>query len=125
MLFGNPNVGDKGTTSFRVQGLSGGMTYYFKVRAGDGCMPGDFSNGLSVLVPGGKLITPAANFQTDVLGSSASSDNTSGIEASPSPSASDNNSSLLVTPHHDTPQTPQKENFFMRVWHFITHLFGH
>lgn len=123
MLFGNPNIGGNGTTSYRVSGLSGGLTYYFKVRAGDGCMPGDFSNSLSVSVPGSKLITQASNFQPGVLGAHTSVDNSD--EASPSPSASSNNSSLLVTPHNDVPKTVEEANIFVRLWHFITHLFGH
>ncbi len=46
-LYGNPNVGGSGTTSYTVNNLSGGTTYYFVVRAGNGCMPGPFSNELS------------------------------------------------------------------------------
>jgi len=66
--YGNPNVGGKDTTSYTVSGLSGDVTYYFKVRAGNDCMPGDFSNELSVFVPGPFISGPAAGFAPGVLG---------------------------------------------------------
>lgn len=66
--YGAPNVGGKDTTSYTVSGLSGGTAYYFKVRAGNGCTPGDYSNGIAV-TPGGQVKeTPAENFQEGVLG---------------------------------------------------------
>jgi hypothetical protein len=66
--FGNPNVGGIGTTRYTVRGLSGGSTYYFRVRAGNGCMPGDYSNELSA-TPGGEFVEgPAAGFEAGVLG---------------------------------------------------------
>lgn len=52
MIYGNPNVGGKDITSYTVKGLSSGITYYFKVRAGNNCMPGDFSNEISTTVYG-------------------------------------------------------------------------
>jgi hypothetical protein len=45
-----------------VRGLSGGITYYFKIRAGNGCMPGDFSNELSATTRGGFISSPAEGF---------------------------------------------------------------
>ena len=68
--YGNPNVGGSGTTTYTVQGLSGGTTYYFKLRAGNGCAPGDFSNELSATVSGGVISGPAAGFAEGVLGAS-------------------------------------------------------
>lgn len=67
--FGNPNVGGKGTTSYIVKGLSGGTTYYFKVRAGNGCAPGDFSNQLSATPGGGVITGTAVGFTPGVFGS--------------------------------------------------------
>lgn len=47
--YGNPNVGGKGTTTYTVEGLARGVTYYFVVRAGNGCKPGSFSNELAAV----------------------------------------------------------------------------
>jgi len=66
--YGNPNVGDKNTTSYTVNQLSGGTTYYFRVRAGNGCMPGDYSNEISATPTGGIVAGPAAGFLPGVLG---------------------------------------------------------
>ncbi|OGH44996.1 MAG: hypothetical protein A3J14_03925 [Candidatus Levybacteria bacterium RIFCSPLOWO2_02_FULL_37_18] len=66
--FGNPNIGGSDTTSYAIKGLSGGTTYYFKVRAGNGCMPGDYSNELSVTPFGNELSQTAEGFKTGVLG---------------------------------------------------------
>lgn len=67
--YGNPNVGGKGTSSYAVNGLSAGKTYYFKVRAGNGCAPGDFSNELAVFPLGREIRSNKANdFTFGVLG---------------------------------------------------------
>lgn len=66
--YGNPNVGPKGTTSYTVSGLSGGVTYCFIVRAGNGCTPGDFSNQICTTPGGGFVAGPAPGFTEGVLG---------------------------------------------------------
>jgi len=66
--YGNPNVGDKNTTSYTVNNLNGGVTYYFAVRAGNGCRPGSFSNELSESVTGGVVFGQAFGFFPGVLG---------------------------------------------------------
>jgi hypothetical protein len=48
-IYGNPNIGGQGTTSFTVGGLTTGKKYFFVVRAGNGCMPGVFSHEVSAV----------------------------------------------------------------------------
>ena len=68
-LYGNPNIGGLGTTSYTVTNLSGGQLYYFKVRAGNGCMPGSFSDELSAVPLGTSLATGLPpGFEPGVLG---------------------------------------------------------
>ncbi|MFA6532895.1 MAG: fibronectin type III domain-containing protein [Patescibacteria group bacterium] len=67
-LYGNPNVGNSNTTSYTINNLSGGKNYYFKVRAGNGCMPGDFSNEVIGRLTGGYITGFPENFSPDVLG---------------------------------------------------------
>jgi hypothetical protein len=69
-LYGNPNIGGPGTTSYTITNLSPNTTYYFVVRAGNGCAPGSFSEELSVVPQG--IILPAnqspPGFQPGILG---------------------------------------------------------
>ena len=67
-LYGNPNVGGPETTSYTVGSLSGGKTYYFVVRAGNGCAPGPFSNELAAKSYGGVLEGAATGFLPGILG---------------------------------------------------------
>ena len=68
LQFGNPNVGEAGTTSYTVSSLSSGRTYYFKVRAGNGCAPGPYSNEVAVAIGGGEITSPASGFIEGILG---------------------------------------------------------
>lgn len=68
LQYGNPNVGDKNARSYKVRGLSGGQTYYFKIRAGNNCMPGEFSNEIKANVIGPETNSKIAdNFNASVL----------------------------------------------------------
>lgn len=59
-IYGNPNVGGQGTTSYTVNSLAKGTTYYFAVKAVNGCTPGSFSNEVSANTTGGVVAsTPA------------------------------------------------------------------
>jgi len=66
--YGNPNVGPQGTTSYTINGISGGQTLYFVVRAGNGCAPGPFSNEISVIPLGEEIEAAPAGFFPGVLG---------------------------------------------------------
>lgn len=55
-VYGNPNVGGQGTTSYTVGSLATGVTYYFAIRAGNGCTLGPYSNELSAVA--GSTATP-------------------------------------------------------------------
>jgi hypothetical protein len=67
-LYGNPNVGGSDATAYTINNLSGGKNYYFKVRAGNGCMPGDYSNEVIGRLTGGYVTGIPENFAHDVLG---------------------------------------------------------
>jgi len=72
--FGNPNIGSTGTTSYTISHLSAGTKYYFKIRTGNGCAPGPFSNIVSA-TPKGKILIDtvlAPGFQPTVLGTETS-----------------------------------------------------
>jgi hypothetical protein len=56
-IYGNPNVGN--VTTYTVGSLATGKTYYFAVKAVNGCMPGTYSNELSG-VPGSSTPTPTS-----------------------------------------------------------------
>ncbi len=72
-LYGNSNIGGKLSSSYEVKGLSGNTTYFFRVRAANNCMPGDYSNEVSVKVSGNKIKYPAQGFQSGVLGTNKQS----------------------------------------------------
>ncbi|MEK7633717.1 MAG: Ig-like domain-containing protein [Patescibacteria group bacterium] len=91
--YGNPNVGGSSTTSYTITNLSGGATYYFKVRAGNGCKPGDFSNEASATPSGGFVEGVAPGFEAGVLGAATESANLAGKE--PTPTATVINAGLV------------------------------
>lgn len=63
-IYGNPNVGRQGTTSYTVGSLSVGTKYYFAVKAVNGCKPGSFSNELSATTKGGIIVNTPTPTQT-------------------------------------------------------------
>jgi hypothetical protein len=108
--YGNPNVGGPDTTTYTVGSLSPTQTYYFRVRAGNNCMPGDFSNELSVR-PAGEIIPANVpdGFQAGVLG-----DQTEG-EITPTAAATETPTVLS-----DTTQTPNGQMCQDPAWKFPT-----
>lgn len=112
LQYGNPNIGGKGTTSYTVQALSGGTTYYFRVRAGNGCMPGEFSNELSATPLGDYVESPGEGFKEGVLGTQNSTDSGSPSDAQDIPSQPNFN---LIQAIRD---------FFDSIFGFATGFFG-
>ena len=51
-IYGNPDVGGLGTTSYTVGGLTTGTRYYFVVMADNGCTAGNYSNEMSEVAGG-------------------------------------------------------------------------
>lgn len=111
-LYGNPNVGGKDTTSYTVKGLSSGVTYYFKVRAGNNCMPGEYSNEVSVkVVNGAQFNTPAVGFKQGVLGTKSAQ-----VLPSQKPAASPEVS--------NKPQVQDEPNILEQIVDFFNKLFN-
>lgn len=63
-IYGAPNIGGQGTTTFTVGGLTTGKTYYFSLRAVNGCMPGSASNELSGIAGEAPTPTPSEESTT-------------------------------------------------------------
>lgn len=104
-LYGNPSVGGKDTTSYTVGSLSGGTTYYFRVRAGNGCNGGAYSNELAE-TPGGGFVSagPAAGFIPGVLGAST----TNQVTTEEKPSSEVQGASTTAQPSINPPQPSEK-----------------
>lgn len=112
-LYGNPNVGN--VSSYKVKGLSGATTYFFRVRAVNNCTPGDPSNELSVKI-GGKTIfnQPAQDFQAGgVLGAQ--------INTSPKPSVSP---SVLPSLKPATSNNSQPQGLLSKIFQAIIGFFS-
>ena len=85
--YGNPNIGGSSTTSYTITNLSGGVRYYFKVRAGNGCAPGDYSNEASTTPSGGFVEGVAPGFEAGVLGEATEENLESTLSPSPEPTS--------------------------------------
>lgn len=111
--YGNPNIGNKNTTSYVVKGLENGKTYYFKVRAGNNCMPGDFSNEVAVKASGDNLKPyPASGFKQGVLAVQTHSASTE-AQLKFKPITSANPQRALI----------ETSNLFTKILSFFQHLF--
>lgn len=62
-IYGSTYIGDKNTKSYLVEYLKPGTTYYFRIRAGNGCAVGDWSNEVSATTMG---IAPIGIGETSV-----------------------------------------------------------
>ncbi len=135
-LYGNPRVGDRNTTSYTVGSLSGGQTYYFRVRAGNGCNGGGYSNEVAVRVGGQALATRAAvGFAPGVLGVSKKAvvDSIAGQApvASAQPAASAKPAApaqveqqVQVQVGQPAPQSNNSGGFFGSIFGFFGRIFG-
>jgi len=81
--YGNPNVGGSGTTGYTISGLSGRTTYYFRIRAGNGCAPGEYSSEASATPSGGFIEGVAPGFEAGVLGEATKSAELNGESPTP------------------------------------------
>jgi len=116
--YGNPNVGGKGSTSYTVGNLSGGQTYYFRIRAGNGCAPGSYSGEISATPGGGTVSGTAPGFAEGVLGAKAQATNDGVIQE-----VSGEQTITIPGVSSEVQQTP-KLGFFGAIWKFILSLFG-
>ncbi len=68
--FANPNIGPPGTTSYTINNLDAGVKYFFKIKVGNGCATGSFSEIVSATPLGeATFSTPASGFlNSSVLG---------------------------------------------------------
>lgn len=82
-IYGNINIGGKGTTTYTINGLSGGTTYYFVVGAGNGCKPGPYSSEVSGTPSGEQVNSIPEGFApiTNEVLSTSSSDEVKGSSA--------------------------------------------
>ena len=74
--FANPNIGPPGTTSYTINNLDAGVPYFFKIKVGNGCATGSFSEIVSATPLGEATFnTPASGFlNSSVLGLSTAPD---------------------------------------------------
>lgn len=102
-IYGNPNVGGQGITSYTVGALSPGRKYYFVVQAINGCTPGNFSNEVSAVAGGVAVINTPTPEQipslTDTPSSLSSQDDIN------SPNTDTPTPSQVVQPTSITSQT--------------------
>ena len=82
--FGVSDVGNVTTTT--IGNLTPGTTYFFRVRAGNVCAPGEFSNELSEKADGGKVLA-AATKVVDVVSGVLGATDVSAAEEEASPSS--------------------------------------
>lgn len=117
-IYGNPNVGGQGTTSYTVGSLSPGKKYYFVVQAINGCTPGNFSNEVSAIAGGVVVNTPTQEQIPTITNTPSltnSQDNTTSLDAdTPTPSPNIQPTSVIL-PTQAPPLDDSKSNMLLIV----------
>lgn len=65
--YGADNLGGKGTKSYLVDQLSPNTTYYFRVRAGNGCATGAWSNEISAKTKSKYSAVTKSGLETEII----------------------------------------------------------
>lgn len=135
-IYGVHNFGDDQSRAIRISQLPGG-TYYFALRANNGCMPGQFSAEKTISLGGGTTTTtsttpvtydttPATPTPTTSTKVPTPKTTTTATKVSPTPV-----SQVTTVPHTgadqaapQVPETPQKLTFWQKVVNFFKGLFG-
>jgi len=74
-IYGNPNIGGQGTINYVVGSLAKGSTYYFAIKAVNGCNSGSFSNEISATTTGGVVQDTSTPAQSSSDNISSGTDN--------------------------------------------------
>lgn len=129
-----------GVVAVDVNALQQYTTYYFKVRAGNGCMPGDWSNELSITTgqrwpsyrwaAASKIVTTAV--RQVAKPSSITKVDQESITTSPTPSSDSAQQDTSTPPAGGSQPTQQPTSqpeqsspgFFQKIGNFIKGLFG-
>lgn len=105
-IYGNPNVGGQSTTSYTVGSLVKGTTYYFAMKAVNGCNSGSYSNEVSAVAGGSP--TPTLIQEKDASSSASDLENDNTKQSASSNSAQNAPTDTPIPQSTDTP-TPTPE----------------
>lgn len=113
-IYGNPNVGGQGTTSYTVGSLSSGKKYYFVVQAINGCTPGNFSNEVSSIAGGTVVNTPTTE-QAPTLTDEPSPTNSNSLDVETPTSLPSIQPTSVIFPTQAPPSDDSKSNMMLIV----------
>lgn len=115
-IYGNPNIGGQGTTSYTVGSLSPGKKYYFVIQAINGCTPGNFSNEVSAIAGGGDFVNTQVLTQTPTTGISPTINSTSSsISVSPTLNVQDIQPTAIPLPTQVSTAGDSKSEIFLAI----------
>lgn len=110
--FGSANIGNKHATSYKVTHLVANTTYHFKIKAVNGCMPGELSNELSIRVVGNNNTN--VDFSNSNQTQSVLNNNTQNQSTQ---------SAVIITPNENA-TVPQNSSFFADLFNKIKEFFS-